>query len=387
MLTMTPSVKRQVPTAARPVRVCFMIDDLARAGTESQLLALIRHLDRRRIEPLLCLLRGRGETSRSLEPDDCPVLRLDVGSLHSPRVLAAAWRLRRFLREQAVDVLQVYFPDSSYVGVPVARLAGVPVVVRTRNNLGHWMTPLHRLLGRMLNPLTTRTIANCDAARDALIAAEKPDPESVVVLENGVDMERFDGVPPLGRGPFRRVGVVANLRPVKGLDVFVDAASRVVREFPGASFVVAGEGSERVALERRAAEAGLGSRFVLRGTVADVPGFLASIDIAVLASRAEGMPNAVLEYMAAGRAVVATAVGACTRLIEPGVHGMLVPPCDAEAMAAGIAWLMREGDTARRLGEAARERVDREFSREAMVRRFQEFYEGLMTDRRPSRGA
>src|SRR5436309_10204585 len=121
----------------RPVRVCFLIDELATAGTETQLLALVRRLDRRRVRPHLCLLRGDGAASRALEPDDCRVLRLGVRSLRSPAALAGAWRLARFLRRERIDVLQVYFPDSTYFGVPVGRLAGVPAVVRTRNNVGH----------------------------------------------------------------------------------------------------------------------------------------------------------------------------------------------------------------------------------------------------------
>src|SRR5215510_13442483 len=93
-------------SAPRPVRVCFLIDELAKAGTETQLLALIRHLDRRRVLPHLCLLRGQGELSRALEPDDCPVLRLGVRSLRGPRALLAAWKLGRWLRRAQIDVLQ-----------------------------------------------------------------------------------------------------------------------------------------------------------------------------------------------------------------------------------------------------------------------------------------
>src|SRR5439155_13350774 len=158
----------------RPVRVCYLIDELAAAGTETQLLALVRRLDRRRVQPSLCLLRGDSAASRALEPADCPVLRLGVGSLRSPATLVRAWRLARFLRRERIDVLQVYFPDSTYFGVPVGWLARVPVIVRTRNNVGHALTRLDRRLGRLLNPLTTATIANCDAARAALLDAEKP---------------------------------------------------------------------------------------------------------------------------------------------------------------------------------------------------------------------
>src|SRR5207248_2667044 len=178
----------------RPVRVCFLIDEQAAAGTETQLLALVRRLDRARVRPYLCLLRGGGPRSRALEPDDCPVLRLGVGALRSPAALLRAWRLARFLRRECIDVLQVYFPDSTYFGVPVGWLAGVPAIVRTRNNVGHWLTPLHRWLGRFLNRFTTATVANCEAARRALIEAEGPRPERVVVLENGVDLGRADAI-------------------------------------------------------------------------------------------------------------------------------------------------------------------------------------------------
>ena len=111
-----------------------------------------------------------------------------------------------------------------------------------------------------------------------------------------------------------------------------------------------------------------------------MPGFLAELDVAVLCSRAEGMPNAVLEYMAAGRPVVATAVGAVPELIEDGTHGLLVPPGDPGALARAIARLLADPGLARRLGEAARWRARERYGREAMVRRFEDFYAGLLTE-------
>ncbi|MGH7224376.1 MAG: glycosyltransferase, partial [Gemmataceae bacterium] len=239
---------RRTDASSRPVRVCFVIDELAPAGTESQLLALIRCLDRRRVRPYLCLLRGDKSVSQALEPDDCPILRLNVRSLHHPRTLPPAWRFFRLLRRERIDVVQTYFADSSYLGIATAWLAGVPHRIRTRNNVGHWLTPLHRRLGRLLNVFTTRTIANCEAARQALLAAEQPRPESVLVLENGVDLDRFLDIPPLTAHAATtepRIGVVANLRPVKGLDVFVRAAAAVQARHPRAVFTVAGEGELR----------------------------------------------------------------------------------------------------------------------------------------------
>src|SRR5687768_12981367 len=92
-----------------PIRVCFLIDRLYPGGTELQLLALLRHLDRSRVAPYLCLLDGEDETSRALEPDDCPVIRLGVRRLLRPGTLPPLVRFVRFLRRNAVDVVQVYF--------------------------------------------------------------------------------------------------------------------------------------------------------------------------------------------------------------------------------------------------------------------------------------
>ena len=361
-----------------PVRVCFLIDELAPAGTEMQLLALIERLDQRRVRPHLCLLRGDNERSRSLEPNSCPVLRLGVGSLSSPATLPRLWRLASFLRRQRIDVLQVYFPDSTYAGVPVGWLAGVRVV-RTRNNMGHALTPVDRFLGRLLNGLTAATVANCEAARSALLEAERPRPQSVVVLENGVDVERFEAIPALDEQPepLSRVAGLANLRRVKGLDVFLEAAARLVKDHDQVTFRVGGEGPEREALERQVARLGLQDRFRLCGSVADVPRFLAETDVAVLPSRAEGMSNAVLEYMAAGRAIVATDVGGNGRLLKNGVHGLLVPPDDPVALAEAITTLLADRGLACRLGAAARQRARDQFSRAAMVRRFEDFFEDV----------
>jgi glycosyltransferase involved in cell wall biosynthesis len=136
-----------------------------------------------------------------------------------------------------------------------------------------------------------------------------------------------------------------------------------------------------VELERQAAAAGLAGRFTLPGSASDVPGFLAGLDVAVLCSHAEGMSNALLEYMAAGRAIVATAVGATPEVIADGVHGLLVPPGDEKRLADAIARLLEDRDLAQRLGAAARRRALDHYSREAMVGRFEDFYQSLVSTR------
>jgi glycosyltransferase involved in cell wall biosynthesis len=375
------AARRSMPVplrATEPVQVSFMIDRLSRAGTESQLLALIREVDRATVSPSLVLLDGEDDLSRALEPSDCPVLRLGVRRLASLTAARAARRLRAFWREHRPDVLQVYFLDAAYLGAPVAKLCGVKTVVRVRNNLGYWLTPRHRALGRMIRPFVDLTLTNTEAGKQALIERERHRADRVVVLENGVDTAKFNRfmLPDTSKKRVR-VGCVANLRPVKNIDGLMRAAKTALERFPQLVFQVAGDGEERAALERLHGELGLGDRFVLRGSVADVPAFLRSVEIAVLSSHSEGMSNALLEYMSAGRAVIATDVGANATLVRHRKDGLLVAPGDEPAFVEALGELLAHPVRAAGYGASARQRVEAEYSRDAMRKRFEEFYRGL----------
>ncbi len=372
MLTI-PAFSLRTPSKLRtsPVNVCFVIDRLCRAGTETQLLALIRHLDRSRVRPTLCLLNGNDSESQALLPADCPTIDLGLTKLFSFRTASAASRLARFWREHRIDVVQSYLIDSTYFAVPLARLFGIRSVVRVRNNIGYFLTPFHRRLGRVVGRLAHVTLSNSPDGVRALVESEGLTVRRVRLMENGVDLDRFPvGPEPMSRGTIR-VGAVANLRPVKNIEGLIRAAERL----PGIQFDVAGAGEQRMALENQIRTANLSVRFRLLGPIADVPSFLANVDIAVLCSHSESMSNSLLEYMAVGRAIVATDVGANAAIARPERDALIVPPGDDAALADAIRQLATEPDLAQRLGRAARARVERCYSRAAMVWRFEEFFE------------
>jgi glycosyltransferase involved in cell wall biosynthesis len=171
------------------------------------------------------------------------------------------------------------------------------------------------------------------------------------------------------------------LSPEKGFDVFIEAAARVSAQRPSVGFVVFGEGPRRRDLERRVRETGLEGRFVLAGFRADLDRYLPVLDAFVLSSFTEGMPNVVLEAMAVGVPVVATAVGGTPELIEDGRSGLLVPPGDSAALAAGISRVMASPGLARTLGRNACERVHAAFSFSAQAQQYCRFFEDVLADR------
>ena len=369
-----PRPRPASPRGGGRVNVAFVLDNLGRAGTESQLLALLRSLDRSVIVPSLVLTNGNDETSRSLEPTEVDVLRLGVTKLFSPNAVKAANRLRHHWLTSRPDVVVAYFLDPAYLALPVAKWLGARTV-RVRNNLGYWLNAKHRLLGKAIVPFTDCVLTNSAEGR-AVLVKEGHLSNCVAVIENGVDLDRFPDPAPVNvRKPVVRIGCVGNLRPVKNIDGLIRAARVVCERFPAVRFDVAGEGDEREPLQRLIDASGLHDRVTLRGSVADVPAFLASCELAVLPSHSEGMSNALLESMAAGRAIVATDVGANRRVV--GDAGVIVPPADDYALSAAVMRLIASPHDATHLGHSARDRAGAEYSRSRMVRRFEAYLHSL----------
>jgi glycosyltransferase involved in cell wall biosynthesis len=243
-----------------------------------------------------------------------------------------------------------------------------------------------RWLVRILNRMLDATMVNCEACKQFTVEHEWATPDSVAVIPNGLDLARFrecSAEVSVGKATReRRIGIVANLRPVKNLDLLVRAAALLKASHPNLRFQIAGEGDSRAELESLIVELGLQERFDLLGAVSDIPAFLRTLDVAVLCSRSEGSPNSIMEYMAAARPIVATAVGGCTELLQHEQNGLLVPPSDFQQLAAGIDRLLQNRELAVRLGTNARRRALAEYGVDLQARRYEDFYRDLMQKKR-----
>ncbi|MFN2468621.1 MAG: glycosyltransferase [Gaiellaceae bacterium] len=187
------------------------------------------------------------------------------------------------------------------------------------------------------------------------------------VVPLGIDLERFGAAEPTLEKAGPLVGNVARLAEQKGQRYLLEAAARVVGRRPDVRFVLVGEGELRPALETQARSLGLGDRVLFAGARDDVPDLLASFDVFAFPSLFEGLCVAVIEAQAAGVPVVATPVGGIRETVVDGETGILVPPRDAEALAAAILRLLERPEEGRRLAAEARRRVRERFSEERMV--------------------
>lgn len=232
-------------------------------------------------------------------------------------------------------------------------------------------------------------VAVSNALRERL-ARSGVRPARVTTIHNAVDM-----ADPLERGEARKrlglpaegfvVGSVGRLSPEKGHRFLVEAIADLVGQGCSLRAVVCGDGPERQELESLIRRLGVGEQVALVGIRADVEAVLSAFDAFVLPSLTEGIPVALLEAAAAGRACVASAVGGVPEVLSDGDTGLLVPAADSARMAAAIKGLHDDPALAQRLGEAARARVSREFSRQVQVSRYREVFAGLGASS-PSRG-
>lgn len=371
-----------------PLRVVQVAGSGDVGGGERYLEILARRVDRARFA-LEVVVPEPGRLQGRLEALGIPVHRVDLTRLVDPVALR---RLAALVRARGPALVQSHGARSNFYARLACRLAGGSVHIATVHNalrdypVSAPRRALYRALDRWTVPLSARVVCVAGA-----LAREYG--SRAVVIPNGVELERFDparvgGAPGrerwgLGAAPV--VGFIGRLTPQKDPETFLRALARLRPLVPGVRALVVGDGPLRGRLEAQAHALGLADVCRFTGAREDVPELLAAMDVFVLSSVSEGFPFAVLEAMAMGRAVVATAVSGVDELIEPGVSGLLVAPRDPAALAQAVAEVLRAPDRRAAFGRAARERVRARFSADRMVGELETLWAALRDGPTPAR--
>lgn len=295
------------------------------SGTERQLAGMVRAAHGQAWNASVCLLHAGYPLAAELATD-VPVIEFD-GSSNRDRLRM----LRRLVRHGGFDVVH----SSLWGGNVAARLAAAlpnrPAVVVSERRVEDFRPPSSRVVDRVLRPLADHFIANSNDVARFVRRAHGVDADRVSVIRNGVDTTVF-APRPRATNPIPRIGGLGRLVPQKGFDVAIAALGGVLARRP-AELVLAGDGPERARLERLAGDLPVAFAGYL-GSPAEVAAYLSGLDVLVLTSRYEGLPNAVLEARACGIPVVATDVPGVAEAADAGV--VLVPPDDPQALARAL---------------------------------------------------
>ena len=332
-----------------------------------------------RCQPFLDALRQHGFEALALKEN-------------SPRYVASVREIVGLLRDSRADIILCHGYKPDLLGLIAARQVGIPVVSVSRGWTGETIkVRVNEALDRLSLYFMDAVVCVSEGQADKVRRLGIP-PARLAVIRNAINVDRFAGIDPAYRdglqGMFeeprgRIVGAAGRLSPEKGFANLVAAAAKVIREDPHIGFVIFGEGRLRGELEQQINALGLTGKVILPGFRDDLDSYIPAFDLLALPSYTEGLPNIVLESLAAGVPVVATAVGGVPEVVQDGVSGHLVPPGDPDALAERMLRVLRSADGGRSMGEQGREYVRGHFSFATQAIEYQHLFDGLLAKSGP----
>ena len=373
----------------RPL-VAHVLHRFDTGGLENGVVNLVNHMPETAFRHVVIALTEVTDFRHRLQRDD-----VDCIALHKPpgqgaKIYPRFWRLMRRLRPAIVHTRNLAALEMQ----PAAWASRVPV--RIHGEHGRDVDDLegasrhHQRIRRLYSPFVQRYVALSQDLAGYLTDRVGIAPRRITQIYNGVDAVRFhprapQDAPPAG-WPFAAgtfvVGTVGRMQTVKHQTLLARAFARALDMAPDLhgrlGLALVGEGPLRAECRQLLDAAGLAQQAWLPGERRDVPELMRHLDAFVLPSLAEGISNTILEAMASGLPVVATAVGGNPELVTGGVTGGIVPSDDVDALAARLVTLARDRDGARRMGDAGRGEVERRFSLPAMVGAYQRLYESML---------
>jgi len=307
----------------------------------------------------------------------CDAWRREINPVYD---LISLWQLFRLCRRERFDLVVTHTSKGGLLGRIAARLAGVPKVIHTVHGFAwhEFSSPAAVLFYTTLEKLAARfcDLIICVNNEDRLDAIRKgivPEDKIVTVL-NGIDTERFSVARPpelyrrlAGENGAPLIGTVGRLAPQKGFEFLIQAMPTVLTHYPQCKLVLVGNGPLEAELKALAFSLGVERQCEFLGFRSDIPELLACFDIFAHPSRWEGLSITLMEAMAASKPVVATDIKGNRELITDGVDGLLVAPANPEALANAIIGLLQDWEYAQAVGARARQKIQHQFSREAMV--------------------
>jgi glycosyltransferase involved in cell wall biosynthesis len=359
-------------------------------GSERQMIQMASLLrDSGEFEVHVAALRGGGVLRSEIDRLQIPVIEFPLTSFYNSSMVQQTRRFVSYLKQHDIKIVHSHDFYSNIFAMTAASLAGVRGRIASKRETTGTRTLAQRTAERGAFKLAHAVVANAGAVKQHLIEIGVPD-KKIVVIYNGLDLTHFHLNGDAGNALQRLdletlrgrpvVTMVANFEyRVKDHPMLLRAAQRVKSEVPEAMFVIAGEGELRPETEKLASELGLNETCLFIGRCASVPELLAASDICVLSSQAEGFSNSILEYMAAGRAVVATNVGGASEAIIEGETGHLVNAGDDRAMAERLISLLRDPEKSRTMGLNGRRRIEQRFSTENRLKTTIALYHRYLT--------
>ena len=379
-MSIYPGPRMTSPAVLR--RVVHLVARLPVGGMENVVVNLLRQMPAARYDSEVWCLETSDVQGVELRSHSEPVFEFDKRRRRDPWLFV---RLAQRLRQQRVDIVHCHDELSWFYGAIAARLSGRARVIVTMHGRRAGMSRRHVIEQRILARTTEKIVTVSDYLHAQLVDELAPKPARLVTIKNGIRLSENEGPDAPARARAKLgvaadvplIGTVGELSTVKNIPLAIEAVGLARRAVPHLRLALVGDGALREALGRLATAHGLEDAVHFVGLRRDVPELLHGFDVYLCSSDYEGISLSILEAMAASRPVLATAVGGNSELVAEGVTGRLVPPRDADAMAAALIEMFRSPDRTRRLGARAQAFVHEAYSLERMIHDYDRLYSSV----------
>lgn len=349
-----------------PLKILYLNDYLhGMGGAERNLIQTLEGIDRCRFSPVVCCLSG-GELALELKNNGNEVYNLNVKRIYGLNGLKKLVWLIRFIKQKRVRLIVSYHESSDWMGLIAAKFSGIPII-SNRRDMGYKLKYRHLFIYKLCNKYFDRIIAVSDAVKNVIATKQKVPIEKIITIPNGVDTTLFSNTydnigirRSLGISEHEFViGIIAGLRKIKGHIYFIQAASKVIKEFRNVKYLIIGKdfnepGCSKKELMDAAFTLGVSDNIIFTGERKDIPELLSVVDIVVNPSLSEGMSNTLLEAMATEKTVIASNVGGNPHIISDKENGFLFPPEDADKLAKIIVNCLKEPNRTKAMRQKAR---------------------------------
>jgi glycosyltransferase involved in cell wall biosynthesis len=370
------------------ISILYLIDQMKNmGGAEGNLLNVITNINQNRFTYFLYTFQLEFPMKGILEKKNIKCLQTLL-----PTTLKGLLKFLTFsieIRSKKVNILHTYFEGSDIWGTFLAKLAGIPVIISSKRDMGISKSKKILTAYRFINPFVTKIISVSEAVKRQVNLQEKVNLNKIVTIYNGVDSNKYINTNQKKALKLHLklntsaaiVGVLANIKPIKGIEYFIYAASKVQKQFPHTQFIVIGVCLPNIEsityhnkLKSLIKELKLENSFFFLGGRSDIHEILSIMDVSVLPSLSEGFSNTVIESMSVGKPVVVTDVGGNSEAVIHGKTGFVVPPRNINKLTEAISLLLADKKLAKSMGKAGRRRIKEHFSIEKMINEIENLY-------------
>ncbi len=373
------------------IRILYIITSSGIGGAEKILYYTATGLDHNKYDVSVCSLKNKGEIARELEKRGIKVYCLHMGGRERffgwLSSIIALIRLFPYLRRKKPTIVHSFLFRANILTRIVGYLTGIPIVISSVRVMGGEKKYFH-YVEMITSFMVDHYVAVSESVKRYIIDKSRISDEKISVIYNGVNFKNQDDpheqnvkIPFKVENEDRLLMTVGRLHVQKGHCYLIKAISKVQKEFPKVKLLVIGKGEEENNLKKLVKTLDLTDKIVFIGLSSDIEKILAIAELFLLPSLWEGLPNALLEAMAAGKPVLATEVGGIPELVVRGETGILIPPRDSDVLATAIIDLLRNKLKAKDMGEAGRTRAEEHFSIQKMIEKTGSLYQKLLKEK------